>query len=104
MKSMTNSMVFIIAGMAIVTYLPRMVPFLFMDKFNLPLALQRILRNVPYAMLGALIFPGVLYVQEDIYFGLIGALVAFTLAFIGLDVILVVLLTIVSLSFYTYFT
>jgi branched-subunit amino acid transport protein len=96
---MSNIML-IIAGMAVVTYIPRMLPFIFMDKIIIPPLVQRILRNVPYAMLGALIFPGILNVSEDIYFGIIGAGTAFLLAFIGLDVIIVVLSTIVVLSIY----
>ncbi|OZM58737.1 branched-chain amino acid transporter [Lottiidibacillus patelloidae] len=92
----------IIAGMAVVTYIPRMLPFLFMDKIKISPLVKRILRNVPYAMLGALIFPGILNVSEDIYFGIIGACTALFLAFMGLDVIIVVLLTIGVLSCYLY--
>jgi branched-subunit amino acid transport protein len=98
-KVMSNTML-IIVGMAVVTYIPRMLPFIFMEKVQIPAIIQRILRNVPYAMLGALIFPGILYSSEDIYFGIIGAVAAFLLAFLGLDVILVVLLTIAVLSCY----
>jgi branched-subunit amino acid transport protein len=99
---MSNTML-IVAGMAIVTYIPRMLPFIFMEKLTIPPIVQRILRNVPYAMLGALIFPGILTVSDDVYFGVIGAATAFLLAFIGLDVIIVVLLTIGVLSMYLLF-
>jgi branched-subunit amino acid transport protein len=95
-----NSTMMMIAGMAIVTYIPRMLPFLLMDKVTLPPIVQRILRNVPYAMLGALIFPGILTVSDDLIFGIIGTVTAFLLAFIGLDVIIVVLATIAVLSMY----
>jgi branched-subunit amino acid transport protein len=98
-----SSTMLIIAGMAIVTYIPRMFPFIFMEKIKIPAFVQRILRNVPYAMLGALIFPGILTVSDDAYFGIIGATTAFLLAFIGLDVIIVVLLTIGVLSMYLLF-
>ena len=48
-----------IIGMAAVTYVPRMVPLIAFESLKLPGFLERVLKNVPYAVLGALIFPGV---------------------------------------------
>ena len=48
----------IILGMAVVTYLPRMLPVLIIDRFTPPAWLNRWLKSIPYAALGALIFPG----------------------------------------------
>src|SRR5699024_8613374 len=67
------------------------IPALIVDKLQFRDWVNRWLNAIPYAALGALIFPGILTVkpdQPDI--GLIGAGVAVGLAYIGLNVILVV--------------
>ena len=50
----------IIGGLALVTYLPRLLPFYLVDRWKLPKVVQGILEQIPYAALGALILPGVL--------------------------------------------
>ena len=55
----------LILGMAVVTYLPRLLPAIFMDRFQFPAWFQTWLKSIPYAALGALIFPGVLLVDQD---------------------------------------
>ncbi|WP_100404902.1 AzlD domain-containing protein [Bacillus solitudinis] len=100
---MNMTILFIIAGMALVTYIPRMLPLVMMNAHNIPTWLQAILRNVPYAALGALIFPGVLSVHENIWFGIIGGGVAVTVAYLGANLIIVVLSSIVALSIFSLF-
>ena len=95
---MNMTILWIIAGMAIVTYIPRMLPLVFLDANKIPPKLQAILRNVPYAALGALIFPGILTVHENIWFGIIGGLTAIIVAYLGANLIIVVLSSIVVLS------
>lgn len=91
-------------GMALVTYIPRMIPLTFLDGKELPPIVSGILRNIPYAVLGALIFPAVLFVQEgNILFGIIGAGVAFLIAIFGGGVMSVVLGTIGALAVYSLF-
>ncbi len=90
-------------GMAIATYLPRMIPLTILDGKELPPVVSGVLRNIPYAVLGALIFPAILHIQDDILFGIIGAVVAFAIAFIGLDVMFVVIGTIAALAVYSLF-
>lgn len=81
---------FLILGMALVTYLPRLLPALFLDRFNFPDWFQKWLRNIPYAVLGALIFPGVLFVEKDQpIIGLAGAVTAFFLALFNLHITLI---------------
>jgi branched-subunit amino acid transport protein len=46
--------------MFMVTYIPRLVPFLFARQLDLPSWVGRWLKFFPYAALGALIFPGIL--------------------------------------------
>jgi branched-subunit amino acid transport protein len=91
-----------ILGMAIVTYIPRVVPLTFLEGRELPPLVSGVLRNIPFAVLGALIFPAILFVQEGhLLFGLIGAVAAFALAFAGANVILVVMGSIAVLAFYS---
>jgi branched-subunit amino acid transport protein len=91
-----------ILGMAIVTYIPRVVPLTFLEGRELPPLVSGVLRNIPFAVLGALIFPAILFVQEGhLLFGLIGAIAAFALAFAGANVILVVMGSIALLAFYS---
>jgi branched-subunit amino acid transport protein len=83
-------MIYIILGMAIVTYLPRLLPAIFLDLFKFPDWFQKWLENIPYAALGALIFPGVLLVDKDQpALGLIGGITAFLLALLNLHITLV---------------
>ncbi len=44
--------------MAIVTYIPRFLPMSFIDIERVPPKLKKFLYFIPYAALGALIFPG----------------------------------------------
>lgn len=100
---MNNHIVWMIFGMGIVTFIPRMLPFVLFKGKQLPPFIQGVLRNVPYATLGALIFPGVLLIQEDIWYGVIGACAAFLVAFLGANVIIVVLGSIAVLTVYSFF-
>ncbi|WP_432357638.1 AzlD domain-containing protein [Sporosarcina sp. UB5] len=91
-------------GMALVTYIPRMVPLTFLDGKELPPIVSGVLSNIPYAVLGALIFPAIIFVQEgNILFGIIGAATAFLIAFLGGGVMPVVLGTIGVLAIYSLF-
>lgn len=89
-------------GMAIVTYIPRVFPLTFLEGRKLPPVISGVLSNIPFAVLGALIFPAILYVQQgNLLFGIIGAVVAFTLAIIYSNVMVVVLGTISVLAIYS---
>ncbi|WJY26070.1 MULTISPECIES: AzlD domain-containing protein [Sporosarcina] len=91
-------------GMALVTYLPRMIPLTFLDGRKLPPFVTGVLGNIPYAVLGALIFPAIFYVQEgNILFGVIGAVSAFGIALLGFGLMPVVLGTIGILAVYSLF-
>ena len=92
-----------IFGMAAVTYLPRAIPLTLLEGRELPSAVQQILRNIPYAVLGALIFPAILFIQDNIWFGVVGAAAAFGIALAGANVMLVVLGSIAALAAYSLF-
>ena len=53
-------MIWLLAGMFLVTFLPRLIPFLFARQLGLPPWIKKWLKFFPYAALGALIFPGIL--------------------------------------------
>ncbi len=77
---MNNTMLLII-GMMFVTYIPRLLPFLVIDKIKLPKKFNGFLEVVPYAALGALIIPGVFSaIPENPQAGLLGVGFAFLYA------------------------
>jgi len=87
----------IIVGMAFVTYIPRLIPVFIMDKLQLPSWGNKWLKSIPYAALGALIFPGVFAIEKDMpLLGLVGAIVAAALAYLKLHTIYVILGSIIA--------
>jgi branched-subunit amino acid transport protein len=98
---MSTYMLLVIAGMAVATYVPRMLPLLFLNAERIPLRLQAILRNVPYAALGALIVPGIFNFHEDPWFGIVGGLTALLSAWLGGNLVVVVSCSIVMLTLYS---
>ncbi|WHY78921.1 AzlD domain-containing protein [Neobacillus sp. WH10] len=100
---MKSEIIWMIFGMGLVTYIPRMLPFVLFKGKELPPFIQGVLKNVPYAALGALIFPAIIFIQEDdIWYGILGAAAAFIAAYLGANVILVVLGSIVILALYSF--
>ncbi|GLO65569.1 MULTISPECIES: AzlD domain-containing protein [Oceanobacillus] len=87
-----------ILGMFIVTMLPRLIPVFIVEKVQFRPWVNRWLLAIPYAALGALIFPGVLSVVPDRPFvGLLGGLIAILLSLFGLNVVFVVIGSILSI-------
>lgn len=82
----------IIIGMALATMIPRIIPSFIVDKLEFKPWLNRWLSAIPYAALGALIFPGILSVKEgEPAIGLLGGAIAVALAFFRLNVTFVVI-------------
>lgn len=67
--------------MAVVTYIPRVIPMVFVKKRLSSPFLRSFLYYVPYAALGAMTFPGILYSTGDIGSALVGMSIALLLAF-----------------------
>jgi branched-subunit amino acid transport protein len=81
-----------IFGMFLVTYIPRMMPMVFTKDLIFPPLLEKWLSYIPYAALGALIFPGVLTVDANYpWIGLVAAVIAFIIAWFFKQMILVLL-------------
>lgn len=84
--------IWMIIGMAVVTAIPRLVPALIVDFITFPKWMDRWLNAIPYAALGALIFPGIMSVKPDApQIGVIAGLVTIFLAWLNIHIIFVVL-------------
>ncbi|WP_102027933.1 AzlD domain-containing protein [Salirhabdus sp. Marseille-P4669] len=92
----------IIIGMSIVTLLPRLIPVFIVDKVSFPSWVNKWLDAVPYAALGALIFPGIMSVIPDKpIIGILGGMVAIIIAFFEVNVIIAVLGAITTVYLFT---
>jgi len=87
----------IILGMSVVTYIPRLLPVFIMDKFKLPVWTKRWLTSIPFAALGALIFPDILSVEKHMpAIGLVGGLAAAVAAWFRVNVVVVIAISILT--------
>lgn len=84
--------IWMIIGMAIVTAIPRVLPAFISDWLHFPGWVNRWLNAIPYAALGALIFPGIITVKPDApQIGIIAGLAAILLAWLNIHIIGVVI-------------
>lgn len=73
--------VLLIAGMTAVTYLPRALPVIFLDRLKFGPKTEKFLKLIPYTAMAALIFPGILTSDaQNPVVGLVGGAVAGALA------------------------
>ena len=82
--------------MALVTYIPRVLPLtIFQGKIK-----SRFLRNflqyVPYAALGAMTFPGIFYATDNMLCALLGTAVAVVAAFFGGSLLVVAICAVLA--------
>jgi branched-subunit amino acid transport protein len=80
MKLTDLEIVILIAIMASVTYLIRMLPFAFFRKKIKSAYLKSVLYYIPYAVLSAMTFPAIFYSTGNIYTALVGTAVAILLS------------------------
>lgn len=97
-EKLTSTQIYLlIGGMALATYLPRALPAVLIEKMKFRGRLRRFLDLIPYTAMAALIFPGILSVQEgNIAYGLVGGAVAALMAWKNCPLILCVLGAILS--------
>lgn len=62
----TWTMFWLIVGCAFVTWIPRILPFIFVKKFDLPDIVLRWLSYVPVCILSALVFESLVDAEGDI--------------------------------------
>lgn len=78
---MNIDVVLMILGMAAVTYIPRAIPAVLVDKMKFGPKIEKFLKLIPYTAMAALIVPGVFTVDsEKAYIGIAGGLTAGFLA------------------------
>ena len=78
---MTKEFLIYLIAMAGVTYIIRMIPFTLVRGKIKSVYIQSFLYYVPYAVLGAMTFPFILYSTGSLITGFVGPAVAFLLAF-----------------------
>ncbi len=78
---MTKDFLMYLIAMAGVTYIIRMIPFTLVRGKIKSVYIQSFLYYVPYAVLGAMTFPFILYSTGSLLTGIVGTAVAFLLAF-----------------------
>ena len=83
---------------ALLTFIPRVIPAIFMERLNFSPKFEKFLNLIPYTALAALICPGVLTVDPNLwYIGLIGAVIAGGLAWKKVPLGAIVILTVIVL-------
>lgn len=85
-----EEMILLVIFMAIVTYIPRMLPIVLFKDSKLPHFWRAFFSYIPYAALASLIFPGIIYSTGNIYSAVFGGIVSLILAYYRLNVIIVV--------------
>lgn len=82
--------------MAVVTYIPRALPLTFFRKKIKSPWLHSFLYYVPYAVLGAMVFPTILYATDSMMSASIGFGVAIILALFEQDLLVVAVGSIIA--------
>ena len=92
-----NKLILIVVGMALVTYLPRLMPFVFINDLKENSFYKRFMKLIPYTALSALIFPGIITATNSTFSALIGGAVAIILSYLEMNVVVVIISSIISI-------
>ncbi len=72
-----RQIILLFLAMTAVTYIPRALPVLLLDRFRLGKKTEKFLKLIPYTAMSALIFPGVLNMDaERPWLGIVGIIMA----------------------------
>ncbi len=82
--------------MALVTYIPRVIPVSIFRKEIKSVYIKSFLKYVPYAVLGALTFPEIFYSTGNTPSAIAGTIVAFCLAYKEKSLVIVALAAILT--------
>ena len=94
---MRVDIILLILGMAAVTYIPRALPAVIIDKLHFGPRVEKFLKLIPYTAMSALVFPGVFAVDASRpEIGLVGCAVAGVLAWLRLPVMVCVVAVIAA--------
>ena len=89
---MRTEIVILVLLMALVTYVPRVLPSFIVGKIRLGKKTEKFLKLIPYTAMAALIFPGIFdAVGDKAYYGLVGGAVAALLAYLKCPVVVCVI-------------
>jgi branched-subunit amino acid transport protein len=89
---MNYPVIFLILGMAVVTYIPRALPAILIDRIKLKPKIEKFLRLIPYTAMAALIFPGIINVNpQRPEIGILGGIAAGILAWLKKPIIVCVI-------------
>lgn len=88
--------VLLIFCLFLVTYIPRMLPALFMDKMKLSSRFSLFLQLIPYTAMTSLIFPSILHVDKNMSIGIVAGIVAIVASLKKLPLVGVVLCSVLS--------
>lgn len=80
----------------LVTYIPRMLPAILMDKIKFSKKSTLFLQLIPYTAMTALVFPSVFTIDTNIWVGIVGVIVAVLASLKGFPVVVVVLLSVLA--------
>lgn len=93
---MNSKILLVIAGMVLVTYIPRLLPFYIFSKMNLSKRMMLFLKCIPYSALGALVIPDAFRaIEGNSTASIAGAVTAIGLTYIFKNMILTVIGSIV---------
>lgn len=87
-----TDLVYLVLAMGLVTYLPRMLPVVLLHNVKLPKSINGFLGFIPFAALGALIFPGAIYStgNDNIAAAVVGSALSVLFAWRGVNLVIVV--------------
>ncbi|MDF2612749.1 MAG: branched-chain amino acid transport [Clostridia bacterium] len=80
--------------MAVVTYIPRVLPLTLFNKKIQSVYIRSFLHYVPYAVLGAMTFPHVFYSTKHMPYAIIGTLSAIILGYYGKGLLIVAMIAV----------
>ena len=87
-----TDLLLLILGMTAVTYIPRALPMIFVDRLRLSAKMEKFLKLIPYTTMSALIFPGIISTDAgQPLIGIAGGAVAGVLAWKKCPVMICVL-------------
>ena len=89
-------MLLLVLIMAVVTYLIRMIPFVFFRKKITNKFVNSLLYYVPYAVLSAMTFPSIFYATGNVYTAIIGTVVALIASISKRSLVVVALCSVVA--------
>ncbi len=94
----TERILLVITIMASITYICRMLPIVFIRRKIKNKSFRSFLIYLPYGVMAAMVFPKIFFSTASIYSGILGAIVAFILAYKKRGLLVVALSSILTVA------